>query len=118
MKKRIICLLTAVVCLNLVFSANITFARGRKSPSASPRPTPVVSTSDRLTALSLTSVIVTIYATHLSKEYKVTPATKIVINGQPGTLSGLAAGMDVAVTTLPNDATTAALVEAKTPARW
>jgi len=63
-------------------------------------------------------VIVTIYATHLSKEYKVTPATKIVINGQPGTLSGLAAGMDVAVTTLPNDATTAALVEAKTPARW
>ena len=89
------------------------FAKARKG-SASPRPSAAIDTNDRITALSLTSVIVTVSATHQSKEYKVVPATKISVNGKSSTLSGLAVGMDVAVTTLPNDPTTAAAIDAKT----
>src|ERR1051326_3198990 len=94
-------------------------AKGKKSSSASPRATATaVDTNDRITALSLTSVIITVYATHQSKEYKVTPATKFSVNGRAATLNDLTTGLDVMVTTLPNDPTTASIVDAKTPARW
>ena len=81
---------------------------------ASPKPLAPVDTNDRITALHLTSVTVTIAATHQSVEYKVNSATRITVNGQPGALSGLAVGMDVHVTTSPSDPTTATNVDAKT----
>src|ERR1700722_12181712 len=107
------------VCMLLFVSVSplSMLAKGKKSPSASPRAAATVDTSDRITALSLTSVIVTIYATHQSKEFKVTPATRFTVNRRAETLSGLAVGMNVAITTLPNDPTTAATVDAKTPKR-
>jgi hypothetical protein len=54
------------------------------------------------------------YATHTAKEYKVTPATKITVNGQPSQLNGLATGMSVVVTPAP-DGVTAVTIDAKTP---
>jgi hypothetical protein len=106
--------LITVVCI-LILPAN-TFAKGRK-PSASPRPTVAISTSDHITATSLTSIIINVYATHQAKEYKVTPTTKIAVNGRPSTLHDLAVGMDVVVTALPNDPTTAESIDAKTAKR-
>ena len=89
-------------------------AKGRRSE---PGRTPMaVDTSDKITALHLTSITVTIYTTHQSKEYKVTPATKITVNGRPGALSSLATGMDVTVTTAA-DLTVAATIDAKSPVR-
>jgi hypothetical protein len=72
-----------------------------------------VDRNDKITALHLTSVMITVAATHQGKEYKITPATKYTVNGQPGTLSSLAVGMDVSVTPAPNDPTTAAAIDAK-----
>jgi hypothetical protein len=108
-----------LVCLAIAISTppGGTLAGGKKTSSPA-RPTPIIDTNDKITALSLTSIIVTVYATHRSKEYKVTPATKIMVNGQTKTLPDLAAGMDVSVATLPNDSTTAATVDAKIPTRW
>jgi hypothetical protein len=72
-----------------------------------------VNTSDRITALHLSSITVTVYSTHASKEYRVTPATRVTINGNPGNFSGLSTGMDVTVT--PGaDPGVAAAIEAKT----
>ena len=79
-------------------------------------PAPVADTSDKITALHLTSITVTLYATHAAKEFKVTPATKITVNGQPAQLSGLATGMDVVVAPAP-DGVTAATIDAKTAKR-
>ena len=79
-------------------------------------PAPVADTSDKITALHLTSITVTIYATHAAKEFKVTPATKITVNGQPAQLSGLATGMDVVVAPAP-DGVTAVTIDAKTAKR-
>lgn len=77
-------------------------------------PTPAaVDTNDKITALHLTSIMITVAATHQGKEYKVNPATKITVNGQAAQLSGLAVGMDVSVTPAPNDPTTAATIDAK-----
>jgi hypothetical protein len=115
MKKLVQLFVVSWICTSTFLAP--TFAGGRRSPSASPRPTAAGDTNDRITALNLTSVIVTIYATHQSKEYKVTPATRITVNGRPNALSDLAAGMDVIVTPLLNDVTTAASIDAKTPAR-
>jgi hypothetical protein len=84
-----------------------------KSKKSTPAP---VDTSDRIIALHLTSITVAIYATHQSREYKVTPATKIIVNGQPTQLNGLATGMDVVVT-LAADGITAATIDAKTARR-
>jgi len=84
-----------------------------KSKKSTPVP---IDTSDRITALHLTSITVTIYATHQSKEYKVIAGTKITVNGQPAQLSGLATGMDVVVTPAA-DGITAATIDAKTPKR-
>jgi len=101
-----------VVTLALLTGASPSaHAKSKKST-----PAPAVDTSDRITALHLTSITITLYATHASKEYRVTPATKITVNGQPAQLSGLATGMDVVVTPAP-DGVTAATVDAKTPRR-
>jgi hypothetical protein len=62
------------------------------------------------------SIAITVYATHAAKEYKVTPATKITVNGQPAQLNGLATGMSVVVAPAP-DGVTAATIDAKTPKR-
>ena len=79
-------------------------------------PAPVADTSDKITAVHLTSITVNLYATHAGKEYKVTPATKITANGQPAQLNGLATGMSVVVTAAP-DGVTAAPIDAKTAKR-
>ena len=73
-------------------------------------------TSDRISAIHLTSITINIYATQSAKEYKVTPATKITVNGQPSQLNGLATGMDVVVTPAA-DGVTAATIDAKTARR-
>lgn len=112
--KTLFTLLAFAALLATAVSPMNAASRGRKS---APRPSAPVDTNDRITALHLTSVVVTIAATHEAKEYRITPATKITINGQPGTLSGLAVGMDVNVTTSPNEPTTAATIDAKTAAK-
>ena len=112
MKKSLI-LIAAFLLAAFLVPANSP-ARGSKSKKSTPAP--VADTSDRITVLHLTSITVTIYATHQSKEYKVLPATKITVNGQPGALSSLATGMDVTVTTAP-DGVTAATIDAKSPGK-
>ena len=89
----------------------VTQAKSKKNT-----PVPVADTSDKITAVHLTSVTINIYATHAGKEYKVTPATKITVNGQPAQLSGLATGMDVVVAPAA-DGITAATIDAKTAKR-
>ncbi len=74
----------------------------------------VPDTNDRITVMDLTSITVTISATHVSKHYRVTPATKVTVNGAPGTLSSLATGMDVNVTPAA-DPSLAGEIVARTP---
>jgi hypothetical protein len=83
-----------------------------KSKSKKTAPAATVNTSDKISAVHLTSITVSVHSPPTSKEYKVTPATKITVNGQPGTLSSLATGMEVSVTTA-TDPTTAATIDAK-----
>jgi pectin methylesterase-like acyl-CoA thioesterase len=92
-----------------------TFAAGSKS-KGSKKTSPVTDTSDRISAIHLMSITINIYATQSAKEYRVTPATKITVNGQPSQLSGLATGMDVVVTPAA-DGVTAASIDAKSPKR-
>jgi hypothetical protein len=87
-----------------------------KSKSKKSTPAPVVDTSDKISAVHLASITVSVHSPPASKEYKVTPATKITVNGQPGQLSGLATGMDVVVA-LARDGVTAATIDAKTAKR-
>jgi hypothetical protein len=87
-------------------------AKEWKSKESSPPPS-AASTSDRIIAIHLTSITINLFATHAAKEYRVTPATKITVNGQPAQLNGLATGMDVIVT-LSSDGVTAACINAKT----
>ena len=87
-----------------------------KSKSKKSTPAPAADTSDKITAIHLTSIAINVYATHAAKEYKVTPATKITVNGQPAQLNGLATGMSVVVAPAP-DGVTAAVIDAKTPKR-
>jgi hypothetical protein len=89
-------------------------ASGWKSKKSSPAA--AVDTSDKVTALHITSITVTLFSTHASKEYKVTPATKVTVNGQPTAFTNLATGMDVTVTTTP-DGVTAVAIDAKTAKR-
>jgi hypothetical protein len=92
-------------------------AAGWKSKSSKKTsPTPAADTSDRITAVHLTSITINLFATHAGKEFKVTPATKITVNGQPSQLNGLATGMDVVVTPAA-DGITAATIDAKTARR-
>ena len=100
----------------VLIAAAVSFPTVTQAKSKKSTPPPPVDTSDRITALHLTSITVTIYATHAAKEYKVTPATKITVNGQPAQLSGLATGMDVVVAPAA-DGVTAATIDAKTPKR-
>ena len=99
-------LLWAMLCL-LIVASPLADAKSKKSA------TPPPDTSDKLTAVHLTSITINLYATHAAKEYKVTPATKITVNGQPSQLSGLATGMDIVVTAAA-DGVTAAHIDAKT----
>jgi hypothetical protein len=108
-------LLSALVALFVIASVSIpptTLAWGSKSKKSAPAA--AADTSDKITSIHLTSIIVTIYSTHAAKEYKVTPATKITVNGQPGTLSSLATGMDVTISTA-SDPTVAATIDARSP---
>ena len=87
-------------------------AKGRKKA-----PTPVaIDTNDKITAVHLASITIHVFATQLSKEYRVLPATKITANGRPGKLSDLATGMDVTVTVGANPGV-ADTIDAKSPAR-
>src|SRR5437879_3152276 len=111
--KKLFSMIAALLVVAFIAAPPITLAWGSKKKST---PAPVADTSDRITALHLTSITVTIYATHQSKEYKVTPTTKITVNGQPAQLNGLATGMDVVVTPAA-DGVTAAVIDAKTAKR-
>lgn len=104
-----------LVCATLLLSILATSPALAGYPKKSKeKPTPSAGyTNDKITALHLTSIMVTVAATHQGKEFKINPATKITVNGQPGTLSSLAVGMDVNVTATPNDPTTAAAIDAK-----
>lgn len=104
------------ICATLTMSilaVSPALARSYPKKKGSPTPAPV-DTNDKITALHLTSIMITVAATHQGKEYKINPATRITVNGQPAQLSGLAVGMDVSVTPAPNDPTTAAAIDAKT----
>ncbi len=85
--------------------------------SKSKKSTPAaVDTSDKISAVHLASITVSIHSPSASKEYKVTPATKITVNGEPKTLHDLATGMNVSVT-LATDPTVAATIDAKSAKR-
>jgi hypothetical protein len=101
--------IAALLAVAFLFPSK-TFGAGKKKSS----PTPAPDTSDHITAVHLTSVTIHQFATHSGKEYKVTPATKITVNGQPSQLSGLATGMSVVITPSP-DGVTATTIVAKTP---
>jgi hypothetical protein len=73
-----------------------------------------VDTNDRISAIGLTSITVAVFSPSGSKQYKIVPATKITANGKPATISNLATGMDVTVTTAA-DPTVAATIDAKSP---
>src|ERR1700738_703046 len=83
-----------------------------KSKSKKATPAATVSTSDKIRAVHLTSITVSVHSPPSSKEYKVTPATTITVNGQPKTLHDLSTGMDVSVTPA-SDPTVAATIDAK-----
>jgi hypothetical protein len=98
--------------LCLLFSMTLsTEAAGKKSKKSTPAP--VTDTSDKISAVHLASITVSVHSPPSSKEYKVTPATKITVNGQPGQLSGLATGMAVVVAPAA-DGVTATTIDAKT----
>ena len=96
-----------------LISSNAQAAGKSKKKST---PAPAADTADKITAVHLTSISINVFATHSGKEYKVTPATKITVNGQPAQLNGLTTGMDVLVTAAP-DGITATAIDAKTPKR-
>ncbi|HLW34468.1 MAG TPA: hypothetical protein VKS98_02310 [Chthoniobacterales bacterium] len=103
--------IAALLAVALLFPSK-SFAAGRKKST----PTPAPDTTDHITAIHLTSITVTLFANHQSKEFKVSPATKITVNGQPSQLSSLATGMSVAIATA-SDGVTAAAIDAKSPKR-
>jgi hypothetical protein len=104
--------IAALLAVALIFPTK-SFSAGKSKKHS---PTPAPDTADHITAVHLTSITINVYATHAAKEYKVTPATKITVNGQPSRLDGLATGMSVAVTS-SLDGVTAAAIDAKTPKR-
>jgi hypothetical protein len=102
----------AAVLAAALFLPPKTFAAGK-----SKKVTPALNDlSDKISAVHLTSITVSVHSPAASKEYKVTPATKIIVNGQPSQLSGLATGMSVVVTPSP-DGSTAVAIDAKAPRR-
>ncbi len=111
--KKLFSMIAALLVVAFIAAPPIALAKGSKKKST---PAPVADTSDKISAVHLASITVSIHSPASSKEYKVTPATKITANGQPGALSSLATGMDVVVTTAP-DGVTAAIIDAKSPAK-
>ena len=103
--------IAALLAVALLFPSK-SFGAGKKKST----PTPAPDTNDRIIALHLTSITINFYATRAAKEYKVTPATKITVNGQASQLSGLATGMSIIVIPSP-DGVTAFTVDAKTVRR-
>lgn len=101
----------ATMSLLLFTGAPSLLAGGKKTAKEDAGPEP----TDKITVLDLTSVTVTLTATHSSVHYRVTPETKVMVNGAPGTLSHLATGMDVHVTPSANPSIAAEIV-AKTAA--
>jgi hypothetical protein len=104
--------LVSALLLPITGAPSSMFAAGKSKKKTSPTPEP--DTSDRITSVHLTSITINVFATHSQKEFKVAPATRITVNGQPSQLSGLATGMDVTVTPAA-DGVTAAVIDAKTP---
>ncbi len=104
--------IAALLAVALMFPSK-TFS---SSKSKKHSPTPAPDMTDHITAIHLTSITINIYATQAAKEYKVTPATKITVNGQPSRLDGLATGMSVRVTSAL-DGATAVSIDAKSPKR-
>jgi len=107
---RFLPIIGALLTLALLPLINTAAGKSKRSP------TPAPDTSDHITAVHLTSITINVYATHSGMEYKVTPATKITVNGQPSQLNGLDTGMSVIVTAAPGGVT-AASIDAKTPRR-
>jgi hypothetical protein len=107
-------ILSIATTLCLLFSLTLSTQAAGKSKKKSPAP--VVDTSDKISAVHLASITVSVNSPPASKEYKVTPATKITVNGQPAQLSGLGTGMDVVVAPAA-DGVTAASIDAKTAKR-
>jgi hypothetical protein len=102
----------AVATLLLAFGTPPS-AQAKEWKSRKNSPAPGADASDKITAVHLTSITINLYATHSAKEFKVNPATKITVNGQPAQLSGLATGMTVTITPAA-DSTVAATIDAKT----
>ena len=102
----------AAVLIGTLLLPLTTVAAGKSKKKSTPTP----ETSDKITAIYLTSITINTYTTHAAKEFKVTPATKITVNGTPSQLSGLATGMDVVVAPA-SDGVTAATIEAKSRPR-
>ena len=100
----------------ILIAAAVSFPTVTQAKSKKSTPAPAADTSDKITAIHLTSITINVYATHAAKEYKVTPATKITVNGQPTQLSGLSTGMNVVVAPAA-DGVTAATIDAKTAKR-
>src|SRR2546430_17567443 len=97
--KKISVIAAFVLTIALLCASPATMlAKGKKK---APAPVPI-DTNDKITAVHLASVTIHVFATQSSKEYRVTPATKITVNGRPGTLSDLATSMDVTVTSGAN----------------
>ena len=105
-------ILSIALTLCLFLSVTVSTEAAGKSKKKS-TPAPVTDTSDKISAVHLASIVVSVHSPPSSKEYKVTPATKITVNGQPAQLSGLATGMNVVVALAP-DGVTAAAIDAKT----
>lgn len=104
--------IAALLAVALIFPSKAFSAGRSKKHSATPAP----DRTDHITAVHLTSITINVYATQMSKEYKVTPATKITVNGQPSRLDGLATGMSVKVTSAL-DGATAVSIDAHSPKR-
>ena len=108
-------LLIIVATLFLIIGTQPS-AQAKEWKSKKNSPAPAADTSDKITAVHLTSITINLYATHAAKEYKVTPATKITVNGQPAQLNGLATGMTVTVVPAA-EPSIAATIDAKTARR-
>jgi hypothetical protein len=101
--------IAALLAVALLFPSK-TLGGGKSKKATRTAP---VDTSDHITAVDLTSITINIFATHVAKQYQVTTATTITVNGRPTKLDGLATGMSVIVTPSP-DGFTAVNIEAKT----
>ncbi len=105
--------IAALFAVALLFPSK-SFGAGKKKNT--PTPAPAFDTTDHITAVHLTSITINLYATHAAKEYRVTPATKVTVNGKPSQLNGLATGMSVVVAPAA-DGVTAATIDAKSSRR-